>query len=111
MRTIVKPLAMAAAPADRLSSAAADVKSTDNPGQRWWQTGRSAADRAIGRQGDQHGGMGGASGCVLRCNPSQNATQKFRVLMAPRNAGVLSRWGLGSRANGCLPFCEMDSKG
>lgn len=111
MRTIVKPSAMAAAPAGRLSSVAEDVKSTNTPGRHWQQVGRSAVDRAIGRQGDQHGGMGGASGCVLRCNPSQNATQKFRALMAPRDAGVLSGFGLGSRANGCLPFCEMDSKG
>jgi hypothetical protein len=94
MRTIIKPLAMAAAPAGRLPRAVADVKSTDNLGQRWCQAGRSAADRAIGRQGDQHGGMGGASRCVLRCNPSRNATQKFRALVAPRDAGVLSRFGL-----------------
>jgi hypothetical protein len=111
MGIILKSSAIAAAPAGRLPRAAADVKSTDSPGQRWRQVGKSAADRAIGRHGDQHGGMGGASGRVLRCNPSQNATQKFRALMAPRDAGVLSRCGLGSRANGYLPFCEMDSKG
>jgi hypothetical protein len=111
MRTIIKPLAIAVAPAGRLPKAAADVKSTDSPGHDWQQAGRSAADGTIGSQGNQQGGMGGASGCVLRCNPSQNATQKFRALMAPRDAGVLSRFGLGSRANGCLPFCEMDSKG
>jgi hypothetical protein len=111
MGIILKLSAMAAAPGGRLPRAAADVKSTDNPGQRWRQVGKSAADGAINPQGDQHGGMGGASGCVLRCNPSQNATQKFRAFMAPRDAGVLSRCGLSSRTNGCLPFCEMDSKG
>jgi hypothetical protein len=111
LRTIIKLSAMAAAPAGRAPRAVVDVKSTDSPGQHWRQAGRSAADRAIGRQDDQHGGMGGASWRVLRCNPSQNATQKFRAGNAPRDAGVLSRFGLGSRANGYLPFCEMDSKG
>jgi hypothetical protein len=111
MGIILKLSAMAAAPGGRLPRAAVDVKSTDSPGQHWQQVGQSAADGAIGPQGDQQGGMGGASGCVLRCNPSQNATQKFRALMAPRDAGVLSRCGLGSRTNGCLPFCKMDSKG
>lgn len=58
--------------------------------------------------------MGGAGWSVLRCNPSQNATQKFRARFAPVEAGdtgVLRRFGLGFREWLYLPLLRGTPEG
>jgi len=69
---------------------------------------------APGRQGDQQGGMGGASGLALRCNPSQNATQNSRGAIAQGGGkgcrGVV-QFGLGLKEWLYLPLLREGPEG